>query len=198
MKKLLLIITLTLIPLLSNAQSEEGDSKEIYIFNTYNDFENKNEQHLGTYNAIISSNALTKLEYINQEGKKKKQALKNIWGFRIGSYYFRIKSGRWNTPMYIKGIKNKVFYYKGKLFLDMILTSSNFGSTGNTKNMVLYSDNLNSDFFDIEEMKENESNNPLFLSLVKCIDKGLDRYGYSPQFKAIKSCVDSFLKEEEE
>lgn len=61
---------------------------------------------------------------------------------------------------------------------------------------MLYSDNLNSKFKQIKHFSKNEKNNPSFSNLIPCIDKGFDRHVYNPVFKAVISCIDSFLEED--
>ena len=115
----------------------------------------------------------------------------------MGDYYFRYKRGRWNSPMYIAGIKEKVFYYEGEFFLSSIGSFSGYGTANNAKNLVLYSDDLDSKFIKIKKFPKNERGNPIFSKLSPCIEKGVKRYGYSAQFDALTNCIGDFLKEGE-
>lgn len=200
---LLLIVCLLTINSFGQEENEgtinnnKASNHEVYIFKTYEDFKNESGEYLGSFDGY-SQNPFSFSIVYKTEGKKRSQskAVNNLWGFQVGPYYFRFKGGRWFSPMYIRGIKGKVFYYEGEILLSMIRNESNTGSVGNTKNLFLYSNDLNSKFIKIKKFPKEEKGNPDFADLIPCIEKGLKRYGYNPKFNAITSCIDSFLTED--
>lgn len=182
-------ITIFFVSILSLAQEKTKNSKEIVIYKTYKDFKENNGEHLGTFTGDYAN----KLYYINKDGKNKKKAINKYWGFSVGQNVFRFKRGWFSSPMFIRAIKDKVFYYDGEMILSMILYDSNSGSAGNARHLIMYSDDLNSTFIDIKKFPKKERENLKFTELIPCIEKGLKRYGYNPQFQSITTCIDSFL-----
>lgn len=173
----------------------QNENLNFVLYETYQDFENKNGESLGEFTGYSSDPLSFKIRYINADGKKKSKAVNKKWGFSIGEYLFRYKTGRWNSPMLVIGVRDKVFYYEGELYLSSF-GGSLYGTTGNTKNLVLYSDDLESKFIKIKQLPKNEKSNPLYAELGPCIEKGLKRYGYNPKFQALTTCINDFLSEE--
>ncbi|MEZ4859340.1 MAG: hypothetical protein R2781_11075 [Flavobacteriaceae bacterium] len=195
LKYKILLIFLSIF-LYSFGQEQATESEAFYIFETYDDFKQDKGTYLGIFNGISTDPFSFKIYYITPDNKKDSKVMNSLWGFKVGDYYFRYKRGRWNSPMLIRGIRGKVFYYEGELFLTMMLHDSDSGTTENTKNLVLYSDDLESDFIKIDKFSKREKDNPMFVELIPCIEKALDRYGYSAKFKSLTKCIDSFIDEE--
>lgn len=176
---------------LSAAQEEVSYDKSIVVYDTYDDFENENGTYVGrvesySWTDLFGSN---KLYYVDNNQEEKKLNINKYWGFSIGEYMFRNKKGNPRIPLAIVKHQEVVIYMDGYLFISMIIKNSASGSSSRTKKSVFYSNELDSDIYEISKILKKEKNNPALANFRACIKKGTKRYGYQAKLNGYTKCI---------
>ncbi|MFG6686891.1 hypothetical protein ACGK9U_09940 [Mariniflexile sp. HNIBRBA6329] len=193
MKELiLLVLALTSINVFCQ-DSNYQKSKELYIYNTYEDFKNKKDVYLGQIsNFSWSSWGKNKLCAIINS-KEVKVNINKYWGFRLDDVFFRINKSSPRIPVLILGSSEKIFYIDGYFYLGEILSGSS--SSSRTTNALFYSDDFESKIIHIDKLPKYEKNNQSLSEIINCINKGKKRYGYQAKFNSYYKCIDRFLND---
>ncbi len=85
--------------------------------------------------------------------------------------------------------KEKVFYVDGYLYMDKAIYNENSGSTFRDSDGVFYSDDLNSEVFEITKIISKEKNNPNLKDLIECIKDAKSRAGVQSKFNGYMECI---------
>ena len=192
MKNIIIILALVFSTLSLYAQDFDKETNtEITTYETYDQLVNDNGIHVGRfYNSFGSFFGSYKLIVI-KDGKEKEVVLKKLWGFKVGDKLFRMKKTSPNMPIMVYKVKDKVFYYNGYLFLNYI---KGYGAYTNndSKNVVFYSDNLNSKVYSIYKLPNKEKGNELFSELIECVKKAKERYGDQAEVNSLFKCIEKY------
>lgn len=173
--KYFLIICLSFSSYFAFAQEKQVPDKKLYMYKTFEDLKNDTGVYKGTFATCIINSWGRNTLFGNLDGEEEKINTNKYWGFRIGNFVFRKKNSRPKMLVAIIGVKEKVFYANGYVYLNMLLDAG--GSSFKVKKPAFYSDDFESEIMDIDELIENEEGNESLSPLIDCLKKAADRYG---------------------
>lgn len=190
MKNLLFVILLFFVN--SVLSQEDSISKyDLVLYETYDDFkQNKgvNKGKMLTYQ--YSTWGSNKIELVNKENIN----LNDYWGFTVDEYLFRMNKYSLRIPMFVYVLDKKVFYIDGYLVFNKIaFNSKREGRTIRESEAIFYSNDLNSEVYEISKFTSREKNNTHYKELVACFNLAKKRYGYQAQFNGRKKCLNQFF-----
>lgn len=175
----------------NSIENEIKYDKKVYIYETFNDFENDIKKFIGYYHGwewnsgfSITFGGKLKLKVKNSPDSEDFESVKmdNYWGFVIDNYIFRITKNRMLAVINKK--HEKYFYLDGMFVLSMILNESDSANLSFVaeKDLIFYSNNLNSKVFRIQKIKREKSSE--LTSLRKCIKKAKKRKSVQGRFNS--------------
>lgn len=189
MSKLLFTILCCLVINFSFAQDSEEIDKRFFVFDTYEDFKNNEGRYIGLYHAFNWYWRGNMIRYeVDNAGEDMR--VNDFWGFRIGDYYFRNKTAGPNIPVEIILNKDKVFYLDGYIRLKYLAGEEE--AYLRSEKAVFYSDDFESKIYTIDKLIKKEDKNAALSSLIPCLKKAKERYGYQAQFNNYVECLGEF------
>lgn len=172
----------------STFYSQDNSNKNLIIFNTYEDFIGNSGINSGiVVNYLYTTWGVNKIVVKNGNSEEKIN-MNKYWGFKIDNYIFRMNKDCKRLPLLIFKNDEKVFYIDGYINFNKIA----FGSDGYSireSDGCFYSDNLNSEVFEITKIIKREKDNPRLKDLIACIRKSKKRAGYQSQFNGYMQCL---------
>lgn len=191
MKKLLFIFTVFLS---LNLQGQETQKQVNYdktttMYKTFADFQAKKGVSAGEYAGFSWNSWGINTLHVMNGGKETKVNMNDYWGFTVGDFLFRSKSNGMRIPVVVLNVTSKVYYCEGYMFLDMIKHNATGGSSNRTDDSVFYSDDMESDIYEITKIISKEKDNPELAGMIECIKKGKKRRGYQAQFNSYYECI---------
>ncbi len=187
-------------------------NRDLYIFKTFDDFEQKIEKKIGKFSEVFSEEYKDdEIYYLSSKRKKKKLNLSSIWGFRIEDKIYRIKKGAkiklLNTEnnlfrvYYILKKTDKIFYSLGAIELRLTFAKANQNYSSIYKQVIYkrsdriklfrFSENLNSPMNALEDINKTDSKFKN-QSFIKCINTAKDRYDKIKMFTDLKKCINDY------
>lgn len=172
----------------------QDDLKEtdlrLYIFESFVDQQTNNGKYVGEYSSYSWSTTVgigTNSLWINDNSKR--IPMKNMWGFKIGDYTFRM-GDKPNIPLTVIKMGEKVFYVDGYVYLNYLKGEDL--STTRTTEPIFYSDELNSKIYKIEDIIKNEKENPQLSDLCECINANKKQRNPTAKFNANLKCINDY------
>lgn len=173
------------------ASSQKKVSKhKLIVFNTYEDYLAEKGQDYGFVTGRgFPEGPGNKIFVLNGEKKDKGIKVDKVWGFQIGKYLFRMNQYTINLPMLVLYEKEKLFYIDGYLFLDKAMFDEDTGFSYRKSDGVFYSDNLNSEVFEISKMIKKEKDNPKLKEMIECLKDAKERVGIQSKYNGYVECI---------
>lgn len=190
--KYILFICLNFFCYFTFAQENKIPERKLYMYKTFADLKNDTGEYKGTFKTTIINSWGRNTLFGDLNGEEQKVNANKYWGFRIGDFVFRRKNSRPKMLVAIIGVKEKVFYANGYVYLNMLLDAG--GSMFHVKKPAFYSDDFESEIIDIDELIENEEGNESLSPLIDCLKKAADRYGYQAKFNGYTKCIREFTE----
>ncbi len=185
MTKALLLVILSFSWLNNFAQE---DSKKLdlklYVFDTYADFLNDKGRYVGVYSSYSWSTVGTNNLWVDDN--KKKVPMKNMWGFKIGDFVFRMGE-KPKIPLTVIKKGEKIFYIDGYIYLNYL--KGDDLSTTRTTHPLFYSDDLNTEIYEIEQIIEKEKGNAELKEICDCVEANKKTRDIEARFNANVKCV---------
>lgn len=173
------------------SQNVEFD-KKIYVYKTYEDYVNNVADEKGELDGhewSLFSGA--KIFLKSTSGNERKYFMaKNMWGFKIDKFLFRVVNN--DYPVCLIKQKGKYFYSIGNLQLSRIKFDSPNMSIQVDGKVLFYSDEINSDVFEISKLKSNEKNNPEYEPIINCLKEAKKRHSKQGVLNSTIDCVQDF------
>ena len=177
------------------ANAQKVSDKHLIVFETYNDYKSGKGQDYGLItdhtntswgiNEIFIDNGLT------DRGKPKVKVIdtNKFWGYQIGNYLFRMNTYSLRVPMVVLNENKKVFYIDGYMLMNKAIFNEDGGNTFRESDGCFYSDDLNSQVYEITRMVRNEKDNPQLKEMIECIKEAKKRRGVQRQFDQYLECI---------
>ena len=169
--------------------SQDRYDRQVYVYKTYDDYVNKTPENFGHFTRVEWSHGAT-IKAFKEDKRDYFLKVDEIWGFRIDKYTFRSLKGKY--PAAIIKEKGKVFYINGSSYLNMIYYDSEKAFTIDEHEIFFYSNNLNSEIFEIKKLKNKEKENPEFNSLIDCLERAKKRYSTQGIIDSSIECIKNF------
>lgn len=185
--------TLLFLFLTSKLFSQTGDfDKKIYVYKTYEDFVNNISEEKGELDghewSIFSG---VKIFLKTTTGNDRNYFMaKNMWGFKIDKFLFRVVNN--NYPICLIKHKGKYFYSIGNLQLSRIKFDSPEMSIQVDGKVLFYSDEINSEVYEINKLKSNEKDNPEYEPIINCLKRAKQRHGKQAVLNSTIDCIQDF------
>ncbi len=174
---------------LSNIYCQNVSEKSLIVYKTYEDFMNNTGLNLGTITNYVSGTWGDNKIVIKRGNKEDKINMNQYWGFRVDDYIFRMNKDGIKLPLLVLKKDEKIFYADGYLYYNKIMFDRDEGSSIRESDGYFYSDNLNSEVFEITKIIKNEKDNPKLKELIECIKKAKKRYGVQSKFNGYSECL---------
>ncbi|MBG6112143.1 hypothetical protein IWX84_003042 [Flavobacterium sp. CG_9.10] len=167
---------------------QDNSNKNLIIFKTYEDFVSNSGINLGIIVNYLCTDWGANKIVVKNGSQEEKINMNKYWGFKIDNYIFRMNKDGLRLPLFVFKNNEKVFYIDGYINFDKIA----FGSDGYSireSDGCFYSDNLNSEVFEITKIIKKEKYNPKLKDLITCIKRSKKRAGYQSQFNGYIECL---------
>lgn len=170
------------------SQNKVSD-KKLIVFNTYEDYVAKKGEDYGFITGKANDSWGGNKIYVGNAQKDKAINTNKFWGYQIGGYLFRMNTYSLRVPMLVLNGKEKVFYIDGYLFLDKAIYNEDAGRSFRDSDGCFYSDDLNSEVFEITKMISKEKNNPKLKDMIECLKDAKGRMGVQSKFNGYVECI---------
>lgn len=185
-KYVLLLILFSVSKLIAQNRVSEH---QLIVYNTYEDFvADKGENYgfnTGTSNDSWGGNRI----HVGDAQADKAINTNNFWGYKIGDYLFRMNKYSLRVPMLVLNVKEKVFYVDGYVFLRKAIYNESGGSSFRESDGCFYSDDLNSEVFEITKLIKKEKDNPKLKEIIECLKDAKSRLGVQSKFNGYIACI---------
>lgn len=167
---------------------QDNSNKNLIIFKTYEDFESNSGLNLGKISDYSYDNWGGNKIFVIKEDVEEKININQYWGFSIDDNTFRMNKNGIRLPLLVLKKDEKIFYVDGYVYFDKIVFGKN-GYSIRDSDGYYYSDNLNTEVFEITKIIKKEKNNPILKDLITCIKRSKKRAGYQSQFNGYIECL---------
>lgn len=186
MKRIVLVLILLVTSdLLFSQGLKLGDN--LIVFDTYEDFISNKGKDCGVITDYLTSSWGDNKITVENSSKKEVINTNKLWGYKIGDYIYRMNKNKIRIPLLVYLVKDKVFYIDGTYRISKDMIMSSFGSR--KTDGIFYSDNLNSEVFQITKLIKNEKNNSKYNVLIDCLKEAKKRYGINAKFNGYFKCI---------
>ena len=178
-----------------SANAQKVSDKHLIVFETYNDYKSGKGQDLGLItdyantswgqNEIFIDNGFTDRD----KPKVKVIDTNKFWGYQIGDLLFRMNTYSLRVPMLVLNENKKVFYIDGYMVMKRAIFNEDGGHTFRESDGCFYSDDLNSQVYEITRMVRNEKGNPELKDMIECIKEAKKRRGVQRKFDQYLECI---------
>jgi hypothetical protein len=188
MKRIILVLILFITSDLLFSQGRKlGDN--LIVFYTYEDFISNKGKDCGVITKFYTSSWGENRITVENSGKEEVINTNKLWGYKSGDYLYRMNKKKTRIPLLVYLVKDKVFYIDGTYRISEDKIMSSFASR--KTDGIFYSDNLNSEVFQITKLIKNEKNNSKYNFLIDCLKEAKKRYGINAKFNGYLKCISS-------
>lgn len=173
---------------LSTSYGQNNSNKSLIVFKTYEDFVSNSGLNLGKISDYSYDNWGGNKIVVIKEDVEEKININQYWGFSIDDNIFRMNKDGIRLPLLVLKKNEKIFYVDGYIYFDKIVFGKN-GYSIRESDGYFYSDNLNSEIFEITKIIKKEKDNPKLKDLIECIKKAKKRIGYQSKFNGYSKCL---------